>query len=43
VVEVIDGELVIYPIAETNIDEQRILDALRFVADGGPMRVQAER
>jgi len=35
IVEVIGGELSIYPIADADIDERAVLDALRFViADG---------
>ena len=35
VVEIIDGELAIYPIANSDVEERTILDALRFiVADG---------
>ncbi len=33
VVELINGELKIYPIAENDADEKRILDALRFVRE----------
>jgi hypothetical protein len=32
-VEIIDGELRVYPIAETDDDERRILDALRFIVE----------
>lgn len=33
IVEIIGGELTVYPIAESDLDEQRILDALRFVRE----------
>ena len=33
IVEIIDGELCVYPIAETDADERHILDALRFAAE----------
>jgi len=33
VVEIDGGELRVYPIADSDADEQRILDALRFVRD----------
>ena len=32
-VEIIGGELKVYPIAESDLDEQRIIDALRFVRE----------
>jgi hypothetical protein len=35
IIEVIDGELNIYPIASTDVEERTILDALRFVIDDG--------
>jgi len=31
VVEIVDGELRIFPVAGTDADERRILDALKFV------------
>jgi len=35
IVEIIGGEIAIYPIADTDANEKTILDALRFViADG---------
>ena len=33
IVEIIGGELKVYPIAESDLDEQRILDALRFMRE----------
>ena len=33
IVEIIGGELKVYPIAESDLDEQRIIDALRFVRE----------
>jgi hypothetical protein len=33
IVEVIDGELKIYPLGDSDVDEKRILDALRFVIE----------
>jgi hypothetical protein len=32
-VELADGELRIFPICDNDVDEQRILDALRFVRE----------
>ena len=32
-VEIIGGELKVYPIAESDLDEQRIIDALRLVRE----------
>jgi len=29
-IEIVDGELKVYPIADTDEDERRILDGLRF-------------
>jgi hypothetical protein len=34
VIEIVGGELAIYPISDCDTDEKIILDALRFVADG---------
>ena len=33
VVEIVDGKLKIYPIADTDVEERLILDALRFVRE----------
>jgi hypothetical protein len=33
IVEISGGELKVYPIAESDLDEQRIIDALRFVRE----------
>ena len=33
IVEIIDGELKIYPISDSDFDERAILDALRFVRE----------
>ena len=33
IVELIGGELKVYPIAKSDLDEQRIIDALRFVRE----------
>jgi hypothetical protein len=33
VIEIVNGELCFYPIANTDDDERRILDALRFVRE----------
>jgi hypothetical protein len=33
IVEIIDGELKIYPISDSDADEKTILDALRFVRE----------
>jgi hypothetical protein len=33
IVEIQGGELKVYPIAESDLDEQRIIDALRFVRE----------
>ena len=35
IVEVIGAELAIYPIADTDVDERAILDALRVVIEDG--------
>ena len=32
-VEIVDGEIKVYPIADSDADERRILDALRFVGE----------
>jgi hypothetical protein len=33
IVEIIGDDLKIYPIAESDLEEQRIIDALRFVRE----------
>lgn len=34
VIEIIGGQLTVYPIAQTDTDERKILDAVRFLAEG---------
>jgi hypothetical protein len=34
VVEIVDGELKIFPVTDNDADEKRILDALRFIREG---------
>ena len=42
-VEIIAGELKVYPIAESDLDEQRIIDALRFVREDLGRRARMNR
>jgi hypothetical protein len=37
-VEIVGGKLKIYPIADSDADERRILDGLRFVIEDGVAR-----
>jgi hypothetical protein len=38
IIEIVGGELRIYPITDNAIDEKTILDALRFVTEDGAGR-----
>jgi hypothetical protein len=38
IVEIVDGELKVFPIADSDADEQTILDALRFVIEDHDLR-----
>jgi hypothetical protein len=35
IVEIVNGELVVYPVADSDVEAATILDALRFVIEDG--------